>query len=165
MNSSSARDLLGVRIIGTIKLISGILSLAVGIGIFRLLDRDQGEALEHFASRLRLDPQNHFVHAVISRLAGIDRAHLKAIEAGTFFYALLHMIEGTGLILGQLWAGYLVVIATSSLVPFEVFEVIKKGSSLRITILILNIAIVLYLVAKLRQEHRIRKGGTMANCS
>ena len=49
---------------------------------------------------LGLDPQNHVIHSVISALTGVDRKHLRAIEAGTFFYALLHLIEGIGLILG-----------------------------------------------------------------
>jgi uncharacterized membrane protein (DUF2068 family) len=147
----------GFKVIGTLKLISGAFALAAGIGILHYLDQGQGQGLEQFVSHLGLDPQNHIIHTVISRLTGIDRVHLHAIEAGTFFYALLHLIEGIGLILEYDWAGYLVIVATSSLIPFEIYEIVKKLSLLRIALLVLNLAIVLYLIATLRAEHRYRR--------
>ena len=50
-------------------------------------------------THLGLDPQNELVHTVISKLTDIDPTRLRAIEAGTFFYATLHTFEGIGLIL------------------------------------------------------------------
>ena len=79
------------------------------------------------------------------------------IEAGTFFYALLHIVEGTGLILERDWAGYLTVIATSALVPFECYEILQKVNPLKILVLIVNLGFVVYVVVKLRQEHRERR--------
>jgi uncharacterized membrane protein (DUF2068 family) len=146
----------GFKVIGALKLISGAVALAAGIGILHYLDRGQGQGLEPFVTHLGLDPQNHIIHTVISRLTGIDRVHLLTIEAGTFFYALLHLIEGIGLILEHDWAGYLVIVATSSLIPFEIYEIAKKLSLPRIALLVLNIAIVLYLIATLRAEHQYR---------
>jgi uncharacterized membrane protein (DUF2068 family) len=147
---------LGFKVIGTLKLISGAFALAAGIGILHYIDHGQGQGLERFVTHLGLDPRNHIIHTVISGVTGIDRGHLHAIEAGTFFYALLHLIEGIGLILEHNWAGYLVIVATSSLVPFEVYEIFKKLSLPRVALLVVNLAIVLYLIATLRAEHRYR---------
>ncbi len=102
------------------------------MGATRFLAHDPGPKLERVVTHLGLDPQNQIIHAVISELTGIDRTHLRAIEAGTFFYAILHLIEGIGLILEHDWAGYLVVIATSSLIPFEIYEIAKKPTLLTI---------------------------------
>jgi uncharacterized membrane protein (DUF2068 family) len=154
MKRSPSSGYFGFKVIGTLKLISGALSLAAGIGILHYIDQGQGMDLEGFVTHLGLDPQNHIIHTVISRLTGIDRVHLRAIEAGTFFYALLHLIEGIGLILERDWAGYLVIVATSSLIPFEIYEISQKLSLPRITILVLNLAIVFYLIVVLRAEHR-----------
>jgi uncharacterized membrane protein (DUF2068 family) len=148
----------GFKVIGTLKLISGAFSLAAGIGILHYIDRGEGINLERFVTHLGLDPQNHIIHTLISRVTGIDRVHLRAIEAGTFFYALLHLIEGIGLILERDWAGYLVIIATSSLIPFEIYEISQKLSVVRILILLVNLAIVIYLIVILRAEHRQRSG-------
>jgi len=148
--------LLGFKVIGTYKLISGFVALALGIWSLCFLDHDPERGLERVILQLGLDPQNHVIHSVISALTGVNRKHLRAIEAGTFIYALLHAIEGIGLIRGRDWAGYLVVIATSSLVPFEIFEIARKMSLLRISLLVVNLGIVIYLIATLRKEHAVR---------
>jgi uncharacterized membrane protein (DUF2068 family) len=72
----------------------------------------------------------------------------------------LHAIEGIGLIRGRDWAGYLVIGATSSLIPFEIYEIARKHSLLRISLLILNVGIVAYLVFTIRQEHSTRSQAT-----
>jgi len=146
----------GFKVIGTLKLISGAFSLAAGIGILHFIDQGREQGLQRFVTHLGLDPQNHIIHTVISWLTGIDRVHLRAIEAGTFFYAFLHAIEGIGLILEHDWAGYLVIVATSSLIPFELYEISRKPSLPRSALLVLNLAIVCYLIATLRAEHRNR---------
>jgi uncharacterized membrane protein (DUF2068 family) len=150
----NARGLLGFRIIGALKLTSGLLMLAAWLGMFRLFRSDVSAELEWAARHLRLDPDNRLFHAAIAWLSRLDRKRLHAIEAGTFFYALLHVVEGVGLIFERQWAGYLTVIATSSLVPFEVYEIIRKVNPLKIVVLVVNIGFVIYLVVKLRQEHR-----------
>jgi len=147
---------LGFEVIGTYKLITGLVALALGIWSLCFLDHDPERGLGRVILRLGLDPHNHVIHSVFSALTGADRKHLRAIEAGTFFYALLHLIEGIGLILGHDWAGYLVVFATSSLIPFEVFQIARKTSLLRISLLALNVGIVVYLIATLRKEHAMR---------
>jgi uncharacterized membrane protein (DUF2068 family) len=146
----------GFKLIGVFKLVSGAFAFALGLGILRLFGHDPGPRIDRAISHLGLDPQNHIIHSVISRVTGIDRTHLRAVEAGTFFYALLHLIEGIGLILGRDWAGYLVVIASSLLIPFEIYEIFQKPNALRISLLLLNAGIVVYLIMALRKEHAMR---------
>ncbi len=143
----------GYKVIGVMKLASGALAVLLGFGLFRLLNHDPAQELERVFAHLGLDPHNHLIHALLNRLTGIDRAHLRAVQAGTYCYALLHLIEGIALIRGRDWAGYLVVIATSLLVPFEIYETARKVSLLRISLLVLNVAIVIYLIAVLRYKH------------
>jgi uncharacterized membrane protein (DUF2068 family) len=147
-------SLFGFKVIGALKVMSGLLFLVVGTGIFRLVNRDVDDTLEHIATIIKLDPENHFIHSAISRAAGIKPSQLRAIGVGTFFYAILHLIEGTGLLMQRDWAGYLTVIATASLIPVEVYEIAKKVSAVRIAVLIFNILILIYIIVKLRQERR-----------
>jgi uncharacterized membrane protein (DUF2068 family) len=154
VNTSSRRGTLGFTVIGALKVASSILLAVVGFGIFRLLGRDLGETLEGFISRLHLDPESKYIHTAISWASGIDRKHLKAIGFGTFFYAALYLVEGVGLLLQRRWAGYLTVVATSSLIPFEVYEIVKWITAAKVAVLVLNVGIVVYLIWKLRQEHQ-----------
>jgi len=147
---------LGFEVIGTYKLISGLAALALGLWSLCFLDHDPERGLERVFLRLGLDPHNHVIHSAISAVTGVDRKHLRAIEAGTFCYAFLHLIEGIGLILERDWAGYLVIIATSSLIPFEILAIARKLNLLRISFLLLNVGIVIYLIATLRKEHAMR---------
>lgn len=155
INSSRPRHV-GLRIIGVLKLFSGATALLVGFGVFRFLAHDPGPHAERVIIHLGLDPNNHIIHGLISWLTGIDRSQLRALEVGTFFYATLHTVEGTGLILGYHWAEYLVIVATGSLIPFELYEIARRLSPIRIGILVVNVAIVIYLVRTLRKDRQER---------
>jgi uncharacterized membrane protein (DUF2068 family) len=156
MRLPSRSGYLGFRVIGFLKLLSGLVALIMGMGFVHFIGHDPGPRLERMSAHLGLDPQNHLIHRLMSALTGIDRSRLRAIEAGTFFYAILHLIEGIGLILERDWAGYLVVLATSSLIPFELYEIIQKHSLPRVTLLILNVGILIYLIVELRKHHAAR---------
>jgi uncharacterized membrane protein (DUF2068 family) len=160
LNETYGRSTLGFRIIGAMKLASGAVAVLAGFGIFRLLHRDLGETLEHIATRAHLDPENRLVQAVVTRVSSVTPKQLKVLGVGTFFYAALHLIEGTGLILLKTWAEYLTVIATSSLLPLEIYEIAQKQSLLRFSILLVNIVIVVYLIYRLRQDHKDRKAAS-----
>ena len=54
----------GLKVIGVLKLISGVMALAVGIGVFRFLGHDPGPHAERIVTHLGLDPHNHFIHEV-----------------------------------------------------------------------------------------------------
>lgn len=147
---------LGYRVIGAMKLGSALLLGAAGFGIFRLLNKDLGDALEYFATRLHLDPENRLVHEAAAKLGGIDQSHLKAIGAGTFFYSLLEGLEGVGLLLRRRWAEYLTVVATGLLLPLEVYEIVRKPNALRVAVLLVNLIILVYLIVKLVQSRKSR---------
>jgi uncharacterized membrane protein (DUF2068 family) len=148
---------MGLKAIGILKLISGVTALAAGIGLFGVLHHDPAKSAERLIEHFGLDPQNHLIHTVLARLTGIDPKQLRALAVGTFFYATLHAVEGTGLILGYHWAEYLVVFATGSLVPFEIYEIYRKPTALRFTLLVVNLAIVAYLIYALRADHKKRQ--------
>ena len=151
------RSTMGIRIIGGMKLASALLLAAAGIGVFRMIDRDLGASVEDLITRFHLDPDNRVLHTAIDSIAGLDDRHLKLIGLGTFFYAFLHLIEGTGLILRKRWAEYFTVIVTGSILPLEFYELARKVTAVRAVVLLVNLAIVAYLVAQLVRDHRDRK--------
>jgi uncharacterized membrane protein (DUF2068 family) len=53
--------------------------------------------------------------------------------------------EGVGLYLRRGWARWFTIGATSSLIPIEVFEIVREPRPLRVAILVLNVAVVVYL--------------------
>ena len=67
-------------------------------------------------------------------------------------YAALFLTEGTGLLFRKRWAEWLTIVATSSLMPIELYELIKQFTAIRLFALLINAAVVLYLIYLLQQK-------------
>ena len=62
-------------------------------------------------------------------------------------------LEGWALHRRFRWAPWLVVVAGSTLIPFEVVELARRPRPGRVAILVVNLVIIAYLVARARREH------------
>ena len=60
-------------------------------------------------------------------------------------------IEGIGILRGKRWGGLLIILATSSLIPLECYEIVRRHSLVRIAALVLNVGIVVYLIVNRRK--------------
>jgi len=140
----------GILLIGAFKLIKGLLLVAVGIGALKLLHKDLATVVGHWIDILRVDPDNRFVHSVLERVLPITPKQLKEISAGTFFYAGLLLTEGIGLLMRKHWAEYFTVITTAALLPLEMYELVRHFTAAKVIVLLVNAAIVVYLVLRLR---------------
>jgi uncharacterized membrane protein (DUF2068 family) len=140
-----------LRLIGSLRLLEGLLVLAVAIGALKLLHHDVATVVAEWARAIRIDPHNEFIHMLLARLGFLDDQRLKEISAGSFVYAGLKLTEGGGLLCGKRWAEYLTVVATGVMIPLEVYELIRHSSWLKAAVLVVNVAVVWYLVVNLRR--------------
>ncbi len=138
-------------LIALFKLIKGILLLAVGIGALKLLHRDIAQTVAHWVDILRVDPDNRLIHRLLTRILSVTPAQLRAASAGTFVYAGLLLTEGLGLLFRKRWAEYFTIITTAGLIPIEVYELTRRVSTAKVAVLIINVAIVAYLVRRVRK--------------
>lgn len=144
----------GLLYIALFKLFKGVLLLIVGVGALKLLHKDAGAIAMHWIDVLRADPDNRFIHAGLAKLLLVDDSKLKEISAGTFFYAALLLTEGVGLLLRKRWAEYFTIVTTASLLPLEMYEIMARVSLVKILVLLVNAAVVCYLVFKVRRDKR-----------
>ena len=149
----------GIRLIAAFKLFKGLVLFAVGVGAVKLLHKDLAFEVERWADIFRVDPNNHYLHRLLERFSILDDRKLKELSVGTFFYSTLLLTEGTGLLLGKRWAEYFTVVATSSFIPLEVYELTKRVSSAKLVVLLLNVAVVVYLVIELCRNRKSRRAG------
>jgi uncharacterized membrane protein (DUF2068 family) len=139
-----------LRLIAVFKLLKGLLLLGVGLGILRLLHTDVWAGATVWADRLNLDPQNRYIDVILNRLSSVDERTLASLGIGSFVYAALLLTEGVGLWLERRWAEYFTIIVTGSFIPLEAYELIRRFTGTRLAILVVNVAIVAYLVRNLR---------------
>ena len=146
----------GLRLIAAFKLLKGVALIAVGIGALRLLHKDTAAIVEHWVNVFRVDPHNHFINRLLEKLSILDDRRLKELSIGTFVYAGIFLVEGVGLALKKRWAEYFTIITTSSLLPIEIYELAKRASAGKILALLINLAVVVYLVVELRRSRKPR---------
>ncbi len=141
-----------VRLIALVKLLKAVFLIAVGVGAIKLLHADVTNVLEHWATKLPLGPGSRYLGRVLLEAASLTPNKLKDLAVGSFVYAGLFLTEGIGLWLVKRWAEWFTVIITSSLVPVEVYEIYRHPTAIRVLVLIINIAVVGFLLYRLRGE-------------
>jgi uncharacterized membrane protein (DUF2068 family) len=143
-----------LRLIATFKFLKVALLIATGVGVFKLLHKDLACELEHWIAMLGLNPGNQFVEAALAKAANLTPHRVKLLGAGSFIYAGLFLTEGIGLWMAKRWGEWFTVIITSSLVPVEVYEIFHHLSVIKILVLVINLAIVAYLIYRIRTDAR-----------
>jgi len=141
----------GLRLIGAFKFLKGLALLALGVGALKLLHKDLAAIVEHCINIFQIDPHSHYIQLVLAKSSIVDDRRLKEFSAGTFIYSAVFLTEGIGLALGKRWAEYLTIITTASLLPLEVYELAKHTSIGKGVALVINLAVVAYLILELRR--------------
>ena len=148
---ASASHSRGLRLIAGFKLLKGFVLLAAGVGILKLLHKNVAAEIEHWINVFQVDSHNHYIHLLLEKVSKVDDRRLKELSAGTFVYSAIFFIEGIGLALGKRWAEYFTIIVTSSLLPLEIYELAKHVSIGKLFALVINLAVIGYLVRELRR--------------
>ena len=141
-----------IVLIAVFKIVKGVLLIAAAIGVLRLLHKDVGEVVQRWIDALRVDPDNRYIQTLLLKVLTLNDRTLKEISVGTFCYAALFLTEGTGLFLRKRWAEYFTIIVTASFLPLEVYELIKHASIAKVLVILLNVAIVVYLVVHVQRR-------------
>jgi uncharacterized membrane protein (DUF2068 family) len=102
--------------------------------------------------------RNHGLIYDIHHLFSLDSGTLTKIGFFVAAYALLEGAEAVGLWYQKRWAEYLTFIATTALLPLEIYELTHRVSALKIVTLIVNIAVVVYLLLA-KRLFGLRGGG------
>ena len=144
-------------IIGSFKMLEGLLFVLLGLGVVRLLHRDIGDVLLRAAMALRLDPESHFVNILLDKVELLTPHKMRLISEGIFLKAGLDFVEGIGLAMEKTWAEWLTIGLTASFLPWEIFELARHFTWVKVGITLVNLLVLIYLlwVQRLRlRAHR-----------
>lgn len=141
-----------LRLIALFKFFKAAVLIVTGIGILKLMHNDVATTLDHWVALLGLDPGNRFVDHALRNAANIPPNKIKDLGLGSFVYAALFLTEGIGLWMLKHWAEWFTVVITASLVPLEVWEIHRHPTAVKILVLVVNIAVVGYLLYRIRKE-------------
>ncbi len=129
-----------------LKLGKGLLLFCLGVGIYSLLDNDLQAEFNKLVRFVRLDPDQRLLLAIGERIQAITPSNLRWLASSTLLYSLLLFLEGGGLICRSGWAAWLAISETAFFIPLEIYKLVEKFSLTLLLVLLVNVAIVGYLV-------------------
>jgi len=149
------RDLLVLRLIAIDRAVHSILfGLLAMVAILvelnlKSLNRTVGDLVNRLTDAGPATSQS-FVIRELQRFLHLQKHTLVILAATAVAYCVVEGVEAVGLWLEKRWAEYLTALATAGFLPFEVHELIKKVTWVRITALVVNVAVLVWLVWRKR---------------
>jgi uncharacterized membrane protein (DUF2068 family) len=137
-----------VRLIILERAIRGTLVLVLGAA---LLTNSRGivSLVRQWVAELDVNPERRVIPRVLSTvlrpIGQFSSRTVLLIGIGALLFGTLELTEAVGLARRRRWAEYLTVIAGCLGIPLEVEEVIRRQTPVRVSILLINVAIVIYL--------------------
>ena len=154
LRGKALRDRIVLRIIAIDRAIHFVVLTALAVAVFlfaahevrvrdwfyRVVNAIQGSAgsPSHVSG-------HGFLHS-IEHIFTLKSSTLYAVAAAAAAYAVLEGVEAVGLWYQKRWAEYLTFVATIAFIPYEIYELSKTVSPLKLVAFIVNIAIALYLL-------------------
>ena len=140
-----------VLLIGVLKLAKGMALAALGTVGLALSPVVFAQRLGRTVVALGIYP-GHSLLGALDRLATLDHTTEKRLAVCALAYAAVFLVEGVGLVLRRRWAEWLTVVVTASFIPIEIYELVEHFGAGKVITLVLNAAVVAYLVRRRLQE-------------
>lgn len=131
-----------------------VLFAALGLGAFRLLHHDLGDVLDSVREALHFSPESRLINFLADHVDLVDDNLLRRIGLLAFSYSAVSLLEGIGLYFEKAWAEILTVLITASFLPWELFEVWRQVTWLRVGLLVVNTLVLLYLLKALDERRK-----------
>jgi len=138
-----------LRLIACFKFGKAALATIVGLGALRLFQPSTAAWADRWLAALAVRHDRRVVQLLIAPVLGLRAWGLVTLAVGAFLLASLFTTEGVGLWLGKRWGQYLTVAATMVFVPLEVDWLMRVVTVTRLAALLLNLAVVAFLVYRL----------------
>ena len=109
---------------------------------------------QHYGYSLDNSP----IVATIQKFFNYKRSDLDIAAAALALYAVIELIEATGLWLAKRWGEYFAAVATALFLPIEIYELTEHATKFKIATLAVNVFAVVYLLWT-KRLFGIRGGG------
>ncbi|MET0864848.1 MAG: DUF2127 domain-containing protein [Nakamurella sp.] len=161
------RDRTIMRLLAAERVLRAVLLIVVAVLVVRFRDsRAQLQTsfdnelvlLKPLASQLGWNLDGSDLLRGVNRVFAFSPSTLNWIVIGLLGYAGLLLIESYGLWTVRRWGEYFSVVVTSVFLPWEIYEVADRATVLKVVLLLVNIAAVVWLVWS-KRLFGVRGGG------
>jgi len=127
------------------KAVKTAILTAGGIALLSFRRTDPVDVVVRLALDLHVPLTSRLLNRLLALVSNLTVSRQTALAITAFAYAVLMGSEGISLYLRKPWARWFTIIASSSLIPLEVYEIVRAVRPIRIAVLLANLAIVIYL--------------------
>ena len=155
-HSASARQraLDPLRVIALFKFFKAAVLIATGYGVHLLLRESLLLRMREWTVSLTDGFAQRLLLRALGWVEGLGAKRIHVVMAVTLCYTAVVLTEGVGLWMRRTWGEWVTVVATASLIPFELWELIVRPPDRKLEVLVtvlLNGAVVWYLARLLRR--------------
>jgi uncharacterized membrane protein (DUF2068 family) len=143
-----------LKLIAVFKILKGLFLVSVGVSLIFVNSRTRWmDSISGWASDELLIVHSKTLHYLLNQLQrALTGGHLRVTGLLSLFYSAVLFTEGIGVYFQKRWAEFLMIIATSALIPLEIHHLIVRPSVAAGIILVVNCFIVWFLYRVLRWE-------------
>ena len=168
LRGKALRDKVVLRLIAVDRALHFVILTLIGIGVLAFAANEKSlhdafyRVLTDLQGGVAGGPVQNAGHVgllhELDRLFSLRSGTLREAGIGLLAYGVLEGVEAVGLWYGKRWAEYLTFIATSILLPLEIYEIIHRRSALKVIGFLINLAVVIYLIYA-KRLFGVRGGG------
>ena len=143
-----------LKIIAVFKILKGLFLLSLGVSLIFLNSRTRWmDSISDWATDELLVVHSKTLHYLLNQLQrALTGGHLRATGVLSLVYSGVLFTEGIGVYLQKRWAEFLMISATSALIPLEIHHLFVRRTVAAVIILLVNCFIVWFLYRVLRRE-------------
>jgi uncharacterized membrane protein (DUF2068 family) len=135
----------GLKSVAVFEACKGTLALLAAWGVLAIIPRDDRQIAIELFERLHLNPGKSYPNVFLRLVENAADAQLWLIAALVVVYALVRFLEAYGLWHSRPWAEWLAAVSGGIYIPFELYELSRGFSWIKLAALILNVAVVAYM--------------------
>jgi uncharacterized membrane protein (DUF2068 family) len=149
------RSALILRIFAIERFVRALAFLGLAYGLWRFRSARQSISasfnrelpiLRELFSQLGYRIDHSKLVGLVQHALTLSSRSITLLAAGLAAYAIVEVIEGTGLWLARRWGEYFAMVATSVGLPLEIYDLTRKVTATTLIFFAINLALVLYLV-------------------
>jgi uncharacterized membrane protein (DUF2068 family) len=133
--------------------------LIIAIGIFKLVKTAVllvARWIARVAFWMGAAPGHRVMRQLGERVLFAPQSRMREVGILAIGYAMIFLIEGTGILRRKTWAEWLTAIVTASFIPLEIYEIAVHVNTGKIVALAINVAIAAYLFGRRLRARRAR---------
>jgi uncharacterized membrane protein (DUF2068 family) len=140
-----------LRAVASFEMTKGLIVLLAACGILLMVHReDPWDIADGLLRLLHISPDHHFAQVFLDWADSLTEKKVWAVAGVAASYSLLRFVEAYGLWYAKAWAEWIALISGTLYLPFEIYKLVHRQSLVHISVLLINVAVVLYMVYALK---------------